>query len=106
MFTPATLFGKLERCDYIKCDVEGYEIHIIPQLGFLLSKHQPIIQIEIEPANRKAIISFLADYTYSAYCLEGEQLMPVGKDPEDIFGDFFFIPQNKMKLAAPYVANV
>jgi hypothetical protein len=86
--------------------VEGYEIHIIPQLGFLLSKHQPIIQIEIEPANRKAIISFLADYTYSAYCLEGEQLMPVGKDPEDIFGDFFFIPQNKMKLAAPYVANV
>jgi FkbM family methyltransferase len=106
MFTPATLFGKLERCDYIKCDVEGYEIHIIPQLGFLLLKHQPIVQIEIEPANRKSIMEFLADFSYSAYYLKGEQLLPVGKDPEDIYGDFFFIPQNKMKLAAPYVAKV
>ncbi len=106
MFTPATLFGKLERCDYIKCDVEGYEIHIIPQLGFLLSKHHPIVQIEIEPANRKAILDFLADYTYSAFYLEAEHLLPVGKNPEVIFGDFFFFPENRMNLAAPFLVNI
>ena len=106
MFTPATLFGKLERCDYIKCDVEGYEIHIIPHLGFLLSKHKPVIQIEIEPVNRKTIIEYLAKYTYSAFYLQGEQLFPVGGNPEDIYGDFFFIPQNKTKFAAPYLVHL
>jgi hypothetical protein len=64
------------------------------------------VQIEIEPVNRKAIMDLLTGFGYSAYYLEGEILLPVGKDPEVIFGDFFFIPQNKMKLAAPYIANV
>lgn len=103
MFTPATLFGKFERCDYIKCDVEGYEIHIIPQLGFLLSKYHPIIQIEIEPANRKTIMDFLADFTYSAFYLEDEHLLPVGNNPEVIYGDFFFFPGNRMNLAEPFL---
>ena len=106
MFTPATLFGKLERCDYIKCDVEGYEIHIIPQLGFLLSKYHPVIQIEIESANRKAIMDFLKNYTYSAFYLEEDQLLPVGKNPEVIYGDFFFFPENKMNFAVPFLVNI
>ena len=103
MFTPLTLFGKLTRCDYIKCDVEGYEIHIIPQLGFLLEKCKPIIQIEIEPVNRKSIIEFLGGYSYIAYCLLNNRLVKVEEQPEDSYGDFFFIPENKRNLAAPII---
>ena len=106
MFTPVTLFGNLEKCDYIKCDVEGYEIHIIPQLDFLLGKFQPIIQIEIEPANRKFIIEFLAQYSYSVFYLEKEMLIPVGVTPKSIYGDFFFVPQNKLNIVSPYLANL
>jgi FkbM family methyltransferase len=105
MFTPATLFGKLERCDYIKCDVEGYEIHIIPQLEFLLKPFQPIIQIEIEPVNRKTISDFLSSLSYSAFYLKDELLFPVGGNLLEIEGDLFFIPQLKMKLAEPYLGK-
>lgn len=105
MFTPATLFGNLERCDYIKCDVEGYEIHIVPQLDFLLKKFQPIIQIEIEPANRKSIIDFLASYAYYVFYLETEVLLPVKENPEGVYGDFFFVPENRLKTVAPYLAK-
>lgn len=102
MMTPATLFGKLERCDYIKCDVEGYEIHIIPQLEFLLKPFKPIIQIEIEPANRKSISDFLSTLSYSAFYLKDKLLFPIGENSQGIDGDLFFIPQNKMKFAEPY----
>lgn len=105
MFTPVTIFGKFERCDYIKCDVEGYEIHIIPQLGFLLKPFQPIIQIEIEPVNRVLISDFLTTLSYSAFYLNDELLYPVGDHLETIEGDLFFIPENKMKLIEPYLGN-
>jgi FkbM family methyltransferase len=104
MYTPATLFGKLERCDYIKCDVEGYEIHIISQLGFLLKPFQPIIQIEIEPVNRESISDFLSSLSYSAFYLQDKLLFPVSDNLEEINGDLFFIPQGKMKIAEPYLA--
>jgi len=106
MFTPVTLFGKLKRCDYIKCDVEGYEIHIIPQIEFLIKPFEPVIQIEIEPANRKPISEFLLSFSYQGFYLKGEKLFPIGEDLELIEGDLFFIPQNKMKLAEPYFAKV
>ena len=106
MFTPVTLFGKLTNCDYIKCDVEGYEIHIIPQLEFLIKPYQPIIQIEIEPVNRKTISEFLATFTYRVFYLTGEMLFEVKENLEEIEGDLFFIPQNKMRLAEPFIAKV
>ena len=106
MFTPETLFKNIERCDYIKCDVEGYEIHIIPQLEFLLKRFQPIIQIEIEPVNRKPISDFLSSLSYSAFYLKDELLHPVGENSEEIDGDLFFVPKNKMKLAEPYFGKV
>ena len=106
MFTPATLFRDLERCDYIKCDVEGYEIHIIPQLEFLLKPFQPIIQIEIEPINRKSISDFLASLSYSAFYLKEEMFFQVGNDLEGIDGDMFFVPVNKMILIQPFLAKV
>ena len=105
MFTPVTLFGKFERCDYIKCDVEGYEIHIIPQLEFLIRPFHPIIQIEIEPINRKSISDFLASLSYSAFYLRDELLFPVGGNQEETDGDLFFVPEIKMKLVEPYLGK-
>jgi len=106
MFTPATLFGNIERCDYIKCDVEGYEINIIPQLEFLLKPYQPIIQIEIDPANRSAIMDFLSSLAYSAFYIKNEHLIATDGDQHGSEGDLFFIPQHKMKFVEPYLARV
>ena len=106
MCTPATLFGNLERCDYIKCDVEGYEIYIIPQLEFLLKPFHPIIQIEIEPTNWKLIKNFLLSLTYSAFYLQDNFLFPAGDNIEGIVGDIFFVPSDKIKFVQPYLAGV
>lgn len=123
MFTPAKLFGALKQCDYIKCDVEGYEIHIIPQLGFLLEQYHPIIQIEIEPKNRPEIFAFLSTFGYSAYYLRDEQLIPIitpihhqGNSTirevevlptiqSEQYGDFFFVPPGRLKRITPYLSK-
>jgi len=105
MFRPATLFGNFSRCDYIKCDVEGYEIHIIPQLDFLLSPFKPIIQIEIEPVNRVPIVEFLSSLSYSAYYLKDELLFPVGEKEIPGDGDLFFIPRSKIESVKPWLAK-
>ena len=102
MFTPFTLFGNLGQCDYIKCDVEGYEIHIIPQLEFLFKRYLPLIQIEIETENRKRLCEYLSSFSYAAFFLKGNKLYPVGEKPENVEGDFFFVPDQKMNLIEPY----
>jgi FkbM family methyltransferase len=106
MYTPASLFGNLARCDYIKCDVEGYEIYIVPQLKFLLKPFQPIIQIEIEPVNWKLINNFLLSLSYSAFYLQDDFLFPAGENMEGIESDMFFVPSNKIKFVEPYLARV
>ncbi|MEI6050799.1 MAG: FkbM family methyltransferase [Bacteroidota bacterium] len=106
MFTPFALLGDMKRCDYIKCDVEGYEVHIIPQLEFLLKSFQPIIQIEIEPANRGTIVGFLNSLSYFAFFLNGRLLSPVTDNLEDIEGDFFFFTKDRMEIAEPYISNL
>jgi FkbM family methyltransferase len=105
MYTPQTIFSHISRCDYIKCDVEGYEMNIIPQLEFLIKLFQPIIQVECEPANRKMIGEFLSTFAYSPFYLKGELLFPAGDVKENIDSDIFFIPQRKLKLVEPYLAG-
>ena len=46
------LFGGLAKIDFIKCDVEGYETNIIPEMVALLIKHQPIMLIETRRKKR------------------------------------------------------
>ena len=104
MYKPITIFGHLERCDYIKCDVEGYEIHIIPQLEFLLTKFQPVIQIEIEPSNSKVIYDFLSTFNYSIYYLKKGILFPVTGKAISNDGDLFFIPESKIKVLKSIIA--
>ena len=106
MFTPATVFRNLKQCDYIKCDVEGYEIHIIPHFGFLLEHFHPIIQIEIEPVNRKEISDFLALFSYSPFYLSEGLLYAVTEERGESNGDLFFVPKERMKLVEPFISKI
>ena len=106
MFTPATVFRNLKQCDYIKCDVEGYEIHIIPHLGFLLEHFHPIIQIEIEPVNRKEISDFLTPFSYRPFYLSEGLLYAVTEERRESNGDLFFVPKERMKLVEPFISKI
>lgn len=52
------LFGKLERLDFIKCDIEGYEVIVMREMRPLLERHRPTVDRNGRrkpPADRRAL---------------------------------------------------
>lgn len=75
LMRPQTLFGNLKKIDFIKCDVEGYELHIIPLFVKLIKQKKPILEIEIDSIeNKSQIITLLNELAYKVYFLEEEKL--------------------------------
>lgn len=98
MFTPAKIFNNLKRLDFIKCDVEGYETHIIPYFKDLILKFKPVCQIEIVPKENKiAIIEFFDSLGYDTKHLNGTELHLYGLDSIECLdtNDLYFIPIGK-----------
>lgn len=86
------LFGELQRLDFIKCDVEGYEIHIIPEMTALIERHKPAILVETGGENRRQIIDILQEKNYAAYVLKDQKLYPLQDADTD---DILFIHRDK-----------
>lgn len=86
------LFGDLDRIDYIKCDVEGYESVIIPEMEPLFRKYRPILQLETDGQQRKTMISFMSSLGYKVHTLQNMELVPVTAENENAPGDLFFLP--------------
>lgn len=92
------LFNDLEKLDFIKCDVEGYETVIIPELKSILTKHKPIMLIETRREKRVFLLDFLSKIDYAGYVLEDKRLYPASEITEKMEDDILFIPQNKVEL--------
>lgn len=93
MQVPDQLFASITKIDFLKCDVEGYEVILFPQMMATLSRCKPIIQIEISTAeNRKALLNLLEPIGYSAYKLSSNKLeaLSYAQAIEHESGDFYF----------------
>ncbi len=93
MCVPDELFSSLERFDFMKCDVEGYEVFIMPHFVKTLSKFKPQIQMEISSEeNRKQIFDILFPLGYSAFKLQNHSLQKMNLDEAIKYnaGDFYF----------------
>ena len=89
------LFNAFEKIDYLKCDIEGYERVVIPEILPVLQKLKPTIQIETNGENRPLIESTLYSAGFEKYYLDGSTLkkaVPGQKEPE---GDLVFIHKDK-----------
>jgi FkbM family methyltransferase len=93
---PDSIFKNLERLDYLKCDIEGYENIAIPLFKELLIKFKPILQIEIAEENRVKLFSFLSELDYSVFEVKGEKLIRVYKEDSKTNGDLIFIDNQKI----------
>jgi FkbM family methyltransferase len=94
MRTPDELFASLTRLDFIKCDVEGYEVVLMPYFSGILSRFKPTIQIELgSEDHRKAIINLLNPMGYKPYKLENDQLVLLPLEEAVVYsrGDFYFL---------------
>lgn len=93
MCTPEELFLNLERLDFIKCDVEGYETILMPHFMTILNRFKPMIQIELgSEEHRKSIVALFATAGYAPYKLLGGVLVALS-DSEALSyskGDFYF----------------
>ncbi len=81
------LFADLERVDFIKCDIEGYERVVIPEMRAIIERHHPTVLIETDGDTRHEIIEMFTQMGYRAYMLEGgkEVKLDAASDKDIIF---------------------
>jgi FkbM family methyltransferase len=90
------LFKDLDRLDFLKCDIEGYEEFVFPEMKPVFEKHQPIIQVETWGTHKKVVEDFLFSLGYQQYHLQQNKLQPTtsGHDPSIV--DFIFVHPNNI----------
>lgn len=74
------LFANIDKIDFIKCDIEGYEEIVIPEIETIITKHRPILLIESRGESRKKIMRFLKGHNFNSYVLEGDFLIPAKEE--------------------------
>ncbi|MES2780010.1 MAG: FkbM family methyltransferase [Bacteroidota bacterium] len=93
MRRPDDLFVSLQRVDFMKCDVEGYEVFLMPHFTNLIAKFKPLIQIEISSAeNRESIMNLFARFGYHPFKLSTGTLVKMTASEAIAYenGDFYF----------------
>ncbi len=93
MKVPDELFANITKLDFIKCDVEGYEVHLFPYLLSTIEKFKPLIQIEISnQENRKMLNDILRNYNYQPYGLGNNGLVQLSEQECILYeaGDLYF----------------
>lgn len=94
------LFSSLGHVDYIKCDIEGYEVVVLTDLKTLIAAYRPIVQVEVSGDNLDSILSLFRSMQYLPYRLENKKLhlyAPAGR--QDGEGDFLFIPEGDSRAS-------
>lgn len=94
------LFSDLEKIDYLKIDIEGYEWIVFQDMKELFAQKKPIIQAECWAENFTQIITFFTELNYVTYKLSNGKLITIDKISEDLWGadDTLFVPKEKIKL--------
>ncbi len=94
MKVPDELFGNLNRLDFVKCDVEGFEFQVFSNMQATLQKFKPLVQTELNGTeNRDSVIKILQNLGYQPYILSGNQTLELcDSEPEQArhHGDFYF----------------
>ena len=76
------LFSKLTRLNFIKCDIEGYEVVVMNELRPLLERFRPTVLIETGGENRPKIIALFRSLGYRGFTLEHGKEVPLSDDSE------------------------
>lgn len=97
------LFKNLEKLDFIKCDVEGYETVIIPEMECILTKHKPIMLIETKNEKRVFLLNYLLERGFKGYVLENKKLIPADNSEEKTEDDIIFIHNSNITLLNKFI---
>lgn len=83
--------NKIKTIDFIKCDVEGFELNVFKGSKNTLKKQKPIVLVEIEERHTKKygikpneIIDFFRKLRYNCYGLRNNKLFKINEVNKDI----------------------
>lgn len=93
---PLNLFSEVEKIDYIKCDIEGYEVPVIPAMKPLIEKHRPLMQVETDGENKKLLMQLFKGINYHTFYASHDNLVPYIDSEKILPGDLIAIPDEKM----------
>lgn len=95
MKNPVKLFEKLQAIHYIKCDIEGYEVPVIPAMKPLIQKHRPLLQIETDGENKHILFDMFNALGYNMFFVKENILVPYVNVGDHLPGDLICIPTEK-----------
>jgi FkbM family methyltransferase len=102
---PLHLFESMGKIDYIKCDIEGYEIPVIPLMEPLIARQLPLMQIETEGENKFLILEMMWKLGYKSFYAEKQKLSPVLTTDQTVIGDLMFIPAHRLESFQKFVVG-
>ncbi|MFR9166640.1 MAG: FkbM family methyltransferase [Dysgonomonas sp.] len=100
MKIPSELFEPLDRIDYIKCDIEGFEYVVLNNMKDLIDKHKPIVQAEVWGDNETNVNRLFKDMGYIPHKLKDGKLTSLEKENQKINGDYVYIHKDSLRLPA------
>lgn len=92
---PSDLLKDVEKIDYIKCDIEGYERTVFEEMESVVAKHRPIIQIEIDPKNREFMFDYFEGLNYIQYGISNFKIVKETPGQQLEQGDYLFVPEDE-----------
>jgi FkbM family methyltransferase len=93
------LFKNLDQLDFVKCDIEGYEEYVLPEMKEVLVKYKPLIQVETWGPHKKVVEDFLGSIGYQQFYLENGKLLSTAAGHAVAVVDFVFVhPENGTAL--------
>jgi FkbM family methyltransferase len=102
---PLDLFASLRSIDYIKCDIEGYEVPVIPAMKTLLEKHRPLVQVETEGDNKIKLMELFKELHYQTYFATNNGLVAYTHPTETLPADLMAIPKEKVENYRQWISN-
>ena len=92
MKVPDELFSSLEKIDFLKIDIEGYEQYAFAHMKTVLEKHHPLIQAELGgEENRRICCDILFSLGYTPKILDGNTLVSIpASDVNNYKQDLYF----------------
>lgn len=85
------LFGSLTKLDFVKCDIEGFEEFVLPEMRSVFVQHKPIVQVETWGTHKKVVEDLFTNMGYIQYHLEKGRLIPSANGHGPNVVDFIFI---------------
>jgi FkbM family methyltransferase len=90
------LLSDLDQLNYIKCDIEGYELNVFKEIKPIIARHLPYIQIEIAEKNLNEMLELFHSMGYTQFGIKDFKfIQDNGKQAEE--GDYFFVPPAKLE---------